>query len=219
MYKILLLVYKCLHDSAPIYLQELIKKYQPTRNLRSSTQSRLTCSSTSTQYGRRSFSVAASELWNSFMPLHVKNSKTIILKDLFVHNGFLIFCYICSNVFCPGGGLLSPKSYVDVPTGPRKSDYLYTNFLPNFPPISIPFSKEKHPIWPNWVLFTIICPQIHPIYVIWAPSSPMKTPPIAIPNFAKKHPKGTYMYTMSMWEPPPPGSFDSLLFLFLCNSA
>ena len=41
MYKILLLVYKCLHDSAPIYLQELIKKYQPTRNLRSSTQSRL----------------------------------------------------------------------------------------------------------------------------------------------------------------------------------
>ena len=77
MYKILLLVYKCLHDSAPIYLQELIKTYKPTRNLRSSTRSRLTCSSTSTQYGRRSFSVAASELWNS-LPLHVKNSKTIV---------------------------------------------------------------------------------------------------------------------------------------------
>ena len=77
MYKILLLVYKCLHDSAPIYLQELIKKYQPTRSLRSSTQSHLTCSSTSTQYGRRSFFVAASELWNS-LPLHVKNSKTIV---------------------------------------------------------------------------------------------------------------------------------------------
>ena len=50
----------------------------------------------------------------------------------------------------PGGwggeGLLSPKSYVDVPTGPWKSDFLYTNFLPNFPPISIPFLKEKHPI-------------------------------------------------------------------------
>ena len=27
-----------------------------------------------------------------------------------------------------GGGVLSPKSYVDVPAGPRKSDYLYTNF-------------------------------------------------------------------------------------------
>ena len=45
-----------------------------------------------------------------------------------------------------GGGLLSPKSYVDVPAEPQKSDYLYTNFLPNFPPINIPFSKEKHPI-------------------------------------------------------------------------
>ena len=46
-----------------------------------------------------------------------------------------------------GGGVLSTKLYVDVPAGPRKSEYLYTNFLPNFPPISIPFSKEKHPIW------------------------------------------------------------------------
>ena len=66
-----------LHDFAPIYLQKLIKKYQPFRNLRSSTQSRLTCPSTSTQYGQRSFSVAASELWNS-LPLHVNNSKTIV---------------------------------------------------------------------------------------------------------------------------------------------
>ena len=77
MYKTLLLVYKCLHDSAPIYFQELIKKYQPSRNLRSSTQSCFTCSSTSTQYGWHSFSVAASELWNR-LPLHVKNSKTIV---------------------------------------------------------------------------------------------------------------------------------------------
>ena len=57
MHKILLLVYKCLHGSAPIYLQELLKKYQPTRNLRSSTQSHLTCSSTSTS------TVDAPSLW------------------------------------------------------------------------------------------------------------------------------------------------------------
>ena len=48
-----------------------------------------------------------------------------------------------------GGGLLSPKSYVDVPAEPRKSDFLYTNFLPNYPPISIPFLIEKHPILPK----------------------------------------------------------------------
>ena len=43
------------------------------------------------------------------------------------------------------------RSVVDVPDGPQKSDFksnltLY-QFLPNFPPISIPFSKEKHPVW------------------------------------------------------------------------
>ena len=88
-----------------------------------------------------------------------------------------------------GGGVLSPKSYVDVPAGPWKSDYLYTNLLPNFPPISIPFSKEKHPIWIKLGVFYNNLPKIHPIYVIWAPPSLMKTPPIAIPNFAKKCPK------------------------------
>ena len=45
-----------------------------------------------------------------------------------------------------GGGLLSAKSYVDVPAEPLKFDFLYTNFLPNYSPISIPFSIEKHPI-------------------------------------------------------------------------
>ena len=62
----------------------------------------------------------------------------------------------------PGGVVLSPKSYVDVPAGPRKSDYLYTNFLPNFPPISRPlyhFRKKSTQFGSNWVLFTIICPK------------------------------------------------------------
>ena len=60
----------------PIYLQELLKEYKPVRNLRSSAQLRLITSITSTQYGQRSFSVAASELWND-LPLHVKNSQTL----------------------------------------------------------------------------------------------------------------------------------------------
>ena len=105
------------------------------------------------------------------------------------------------------GGVLSPKSYVDVPAGPRKSDYLYTNFLPNFPPISIPFSKEKHPIWIKLGAFYNNLPKIHPICVIWAPSSLMKTPPIAIPNFAKKCPKrqAHICIPCQCENPPPPG--------------
>ena len=45
----------------------------------------------------------------------------------------------------PGGGegnLLPPKSYVDVPARPRKSDFLYTNFLPNSPPIYTIFERK-----------------------------------------------------------------------------
>ena len=107
-----------------------------------------------------------------------------------------------------GGGVLSPKSYVDVPAGPRKSDYLYINFLPNFPPISIPFLKEKHPILIKLGAFYNNLPKILPIYVIWAPSSLMKTPPIAIPNFAKKCPKRqAHIRIPCQCEnpPPPPG--------------
>ena len=103
------------------------------------------------------------------------------------------------------GGVLSPKLYVDVPAGPRKSDHLYTNFLPNFPPISIPFSKEKHPtILIKLGAFYNNLPKIHPIYVIWALSSLMK-PPNRYTKFREKVPQkaGTYTYTMSMWEPPP----------------
>ena len=107
-YKILLLTYKCLHGMGPIYLQELLKEYKPVGNLRSSAQLRLITSITSTQYGQRSFSAAASELWND-LPLHVKNFQTlaqfqVILKDSFVYISFLTFCdcllyklyYFCS---------------------------------------------------------------------------------------------------------------------------
>ena len=63
-----------------------------------------------------------------------------------------------------GGGVTSPKSYVDVPAKPRKSDFLYTNFSPNYPPINIPFSIEKHPILPKLGAFYNNLLKIHPIF-------------------------------------------------------
>ena len=73
-----------------------------------------------------------------------------------------------------GGGF--KKLYVDVPVRRQKSDFLYTNFLLNFPPFSTLFSKEKHPILTKLGAFYNNLPKIHPIYVIWAPSTLMKTP-------------------------------------------
>ena len=69
--------YKCLHGTAPIYLQELIHQYKPSRNLRSSSQSHLKSTVPSKQYGHRSFSVAAAEHWNNLPLINVKNSLTI----------------------------------------------------------------------------------------------------------------------------------------------
>ena len=65
-FKILTLTYKCLHNLAPIYLEELIKPYNPVRNLRSSDQLLLEVPKTRLKiYGDRSFTKAAPTLWNS----------------------------------------------------------------------------------------------------------------------------------------------------------
>ena len=73
------------------------------------------------------------------------------------------------------------------------------DFLPNFPSISIPFSKNNHPICTKLGAFYDNLPKIHPIYVIWSPSSLMKTL-IAIPKFAKKRPKGRHIYVYHVNE-------------------
>ena len=112
-----------------------------------------------------------------------------------------------------GGGFFHQNRYVDVPAGPRKSDYLYTNFLPNFPPISIPFSKEKHPIWIKLGAFYNNLPKIHPIYVIWAPSSLMKTPRSLYQISRKSTPKGRHIGPIRIpcqCENPPPGGLTNL---------
>ena len=101
----------------------------------------------------------------------------------------------------PGGSLL-PKSYMDVHAKPQKFDFLYSNFLPNYPPISIPFLIEKHPICPNWVLFTIICSKYTQFLNLGSFVSD-ENPPIAIPNFVKSTPKGRhkYIYQVSVRTP------------------
>ena len=94
------------------------------------------------------------------------------------------------------GGLLSPKSYVDVPAGPQKSDYLYTNFLPNFPPINIPLSKEKHPILTKLGAFYNIWPKIHPTFLnLGCVISDENPPPRSLYQIlGKSAPKGRHIY-------------------------
>ncbi|KAL8617025.1 hypothetical protein ACOMHN_014196 [Nucella lapillus] len=81
-HKVLSVVYNCLNDAAPTYLQELITHHQPERCLRSTSQYRLRLPSVRTgntnkkKMGFRAFASSAPTLWNSLL-LSVKESFSI----------------------------------------------------------------------------------------------------------------------------------------------
>ena len=63
--KIVLLVYTCLHGTAPSYLREMLKDYAPPRTLRSTSKNLLCEARTNMKtYGDRSIGVCAPKLWN-----------------------------------------------------------------------------------------------------------------------------------------------------------
>ena len=65
-FKILSLVFLCINNLAPSYLQELLVQYHPIRNLRSQSKPLLISPRINTQfYGARSFQSSAPELWNN----------------------------------------------------------------------------------------------------------------------------------------------------------
>ena len=79
------------------------------------------------------------------------------------------YCFSRFVSFCIGAenlGVTCAK-ILDVPAEPQKFDFLYTNFLPNYSPItatSIPFLIEKHPILPKLGAFYNNLLKIHPIF-------------------------------------------------------
>ena len=76
-FKILLLVYKALNETAPYYISELLKYNTSQRKLRSSSQHLLaTPKARLKTYGERAFAVAAPRLWNS-IPLELRSSSSI----------------------------------------------------------------------------------------------------------------------------------------------
>jgi hypothetical protein len=80
-YKIVLITYKSLNGSAQHYINNMLKPYTPSANLRSSTKGLLTVHSVKlVNYGERSFSYAAPKLWSE-LPEYIRKSETLpILK-------------------------------------------------------------------------------------------------------------------------------------------
>ena len=88
-----------------------------------------------------------------------------------------------------GRGLLSSKSYLDVPARPGKSDFSLYQFFAHVPTHQYTIFERKYPILTKLGAFYNNLPKIHLVYKILVPLSLMKNLPITIPNFTKKHPK------------------------------
>ena len=90
-YKILVTVYKCLHQPhSPQYLKDLLQQHVPARLLRSSNDpSCLVVPRTRTAIGDRAFAACAPRLWNN-LPSHLRSANSLytfknILKPIFLN--------------------------------------------------------------------------------------------------------------------------------------
>ena len=76
-YKILLITFKALKGMAPIFISDMLALYKPTRVLRSSSDCRLNVVNCSTNfYGKRSYVVAAANLWNN-IPANIRHAPSL----------------------------------------------------------------------------------------------------------------------------------------------
>ena len=67
---------KLFHGFAPHYFDDLISKYVPSRNLRSSGTGMLTPRRVKCSFGEKSFATSAPVLWNA-LPSNVRNAKSV----------------------------------------------------------------------------------------------------------------------------------------------
>ena len=76
-FRILTYVYKCLHDTAPLYLQDLLQIYTPARPLRSAADTSVLVSKNALKkVGEQAFQHAGPNLWNS-IPSEIRNSPSL----------------------------------------------------------------------------------------------------------------------------------------------
>ena len=76
-FKVLMLTYKILSNTAPVYLRNLISEYSPSRSLRSADQKFLKRTGIpKNSFGQRSFSNIAPVLWNG-LPAAVRKAKSL----------------------------------------------------------------------------------------------------------------------------------------------
>ena len=76
-FKVALLVYKCLHNLAPKYLEELLQRHVPARPLRSSSINRVVKPPHRLKHTEKAFSVGGPNVWNA---LNLKQGKLKVCR-------------------------------------------------------------------------------------------------------------------------------------------
>ena len=79
-YKIDLLTFKALNNMAPSYISDLLTKFNPGRELRSTSTNRLNVppAGNTDYYNDKTFSIAAPKVWNN-LPPHLRIEQCHIL--------------------------------------------------------------------------------------------------------------------------------------------
>ena len=75
-YRYLSMIYQVIHGLAPIYLCDLVKLYQPIRELRSIYSQNLEIPRLNSKFARRSFKFLAPTMWNE-LPIYIKTCETL----------------------------------------------------------------------------------------------------------------------------------------------
>ena len=76
-YKIATTCFKCIHNSAPLYLSSLVQVYHPPRALRSSTDNKLVLPNVRLKsFGERAFYHSGPAIWNT-LPISVRQAPTL----------------------------------------------------------------------------------------------------------------------------------------------
>ena len=139
-FKILLLAFKYLHETAP-YLRELLKEYVPPQTLRS-TSKNLLCESRNNMktYGDRSFSTCAPKLWNQ-LPENIRAAGSVAIFKLPLDNSLRDLIFVTEHV--------APNEYM--------VDQLMADIIGTikFHESAIPRSRYKSNIKPYW------CPELN----------------------------------------------------------
>ena len=94
-YKIVLIVYKCLHEMGPVYLTSLLTCYHPGTSmcLRSDKEELLDNKRTAKEYRDRAFAKSGPELWNA-LPLNIRNSSNVTVFKSSIKTHYYKICYV-----------------------------------------------------------------------------------------------------------------------------